>query len=161
MQFKYFKTAIITGAVAAITVSASPLSAGEKIANDASACRGDGPAIQVNITGVRSATGNMRVQTYRATKSDWLKSGRWLKRIEQPARQGSMSFCLPVDRPGTYAVAIRHDRNGNGKTDIFKDGGGMSNNPSISIWNLGKPSYKKVGVEVSGVTPINIRMRYM
>lgn len=70
-----------------------------------------------------------------------------------------MIFCLPVGAPRIYGVAIRHDRNGNGKTEIMKDGGGMSNNPSKSIWNLGKPSFKKVGVEVQRVSPWSIRMR--
>lgn len=149
-------TVIMLGA----SISA-PLSAGEKIANDLSKCSGDSPAMLVTVQGIRSSTGTMRVQSYRATKDDWLEKGRWLKRIEQPAQQGEMIFCLPVGVSGTYGVAIRHDRNGNGKTDIMKDGGGMSNNPSISIWNLGKPSYKKVGVEVQRVTPLSIRMRYM
>ena len=38
----------------------------------------------------------------------------------------------------------------------------MSNNPIINIFNLGKPSYRKVGVPVTqGVVPIVINMRYM
>ena len=56
---------------------------------------------------------------------------------------------------------MRHDKNGNGKTDISSDGGGMSNNPSINIFNLGKPSYKKVGFDVGDkIEKISIRMRY-
>ena len=51
--------------------------------------------------------------------------------------------------------------NGNGKTDLREDGGGMSNNPSINIFNLGKPSYKKTAFEVgNAVKPITISMRY-
>jgi uncharacterized protein (DUF2141 family) len=114
----------------------------------------------VTVRGIKAPEGTMRVQSYRATKADWLVKGRWLKRIEQSASADTMRFCLPVDPPGTYAVAIRHDVNGNGKTDIFKDGGGMSNNPSVSVFNLGRPSYKKVGVRVDGVVPVAIRMRY-
>ena len=56
---------------------------------------------------------------------------------------------------------MRHAVNGNGKTDISKDGGGMSNNPSINIFNLGKPSYDKALIQVSGVRSITINMRYM
>jgi uncharacterized protein (DUF2141 family) len=44
-----------------------------------------------------------------------------------------MTFCIPVDVRGEYAVEVRHDRNDNGKTNIAQDGGGMSDNPSISI----------------------------
>jgi uncharacterized protein (DUF2141 family) len=139
----------------------SPALAGDRISNDRAACREQGPAIIATVQGIKSASGTIRVQSYRATKRDWLKKGRWLKRIEEPAQAGTMTFCIPVDAPGDYAVAVRHDRNDNGKTDITKDGGGMSNNPSISIWNLGKPSYKKVGVQVSLPTRISIQMKYL
>lgn len=135
--------------------------AGERIENDLSSCSGNEPAIFVTVDGITPLVGTLRIQSYPATKADWLKSGRWLKRVEAQARSSTMQFCLPIDAPGEYAVAIRHDVNGNGKTDIFKDGGGMSNNPSISIWNLGKPSYRKVGVQVDDVISIRIRMRYL
>lgn len=103
----------------------------------------------------------MRVQSYRATERDWLEKGRWLKRIEAPASGRSMTFCLPFASPGTYALAIRHDVNGNGETDITKDGGGMSRNPSISIFNLGKPDHDKVAVKVDDLERVTIKMNYM
>lgn len=103
----------------------------------------------------------MRVQSYRATERDWLEKGRWLKRIEAPASGRSMTFCLPFAGPGNYALAIRHDVNANGETDITKDGGGMSRNPSISIFNLGKPDYDEVAVRVDGLERMTIRMKYM
>ena len=134
----------------------------QKIANDMSQCQGAGPAVRVNISGIKAGTGTMRVQIYRATKADWMVKSRWMYRIEAPARQGAMSFCLPVPRAGSYGVAVRHDLNGNGDTDIFADGGGISNNPSVNIFNLGKPSYTKAAFNVGdNVTTISIRMRYM
>ena len=73
-----------------------------------------------------------------------------------------MTFCLPVPGPGAYGIAVRHDANGNGKTDFTEDGGGMSNNPSINIFNLGKPSFRKTAISVGGdVKSISIVMRYM
>ena len=39
---------------------------------------------------------------------------------------GTMTFCLPVPDAGTYAVAVRHDVNGNGDTDLTEDGGGWA-----------------------------------
>ena len=122
---------------------------------------GAGPAVRVTVTDIRESTGTMRVQSYRGTKEDWLEKGKWIYRMEAPAKAGSMTFCMPLPRPGTYAIAVRHDVNGNGDTDIFADGGAMSNNPSINIWNLGKPSYKKTRFDVGpGVESISIRMRY-
>lgn len=120
-----------------------------------------GPAVRVTVNGIKTGSGKIRVQLYNGTEKDWLESGRWLRRIEVPARAGSMTFCLPAPAQGTYGVAVRHDVNGNGKTDIREDGGAMSNNPSLNIFNLGKPSYKKTAFTVgSGVTAINIDMRY-
>lgn len=133
----------------------------QKIAHNPAACNSGGPAIKVTVNGIKSSRGTMRVQSYFGTKSDWLVKGRWLSRVETPARAGSMTFCLPVSKAGTYAVAVRHDVNGNGDTDLREDGGAMSNNPSINIFNLGKPSYTKTAFPVgSGVTAISINMRY-
>ncbi len=133
------------------------------IANDPGQCdAGSGPAVRVAVSGVKSSSGTIRIQVYRGTEAEWLQKGAWLKRIEARARAGAMSFCLPVPAAGTYAIAVRHDVNGNGKTDLSQDGGGMSNNPSITIFNLGKPSYKKTAFAVgSGTTAIRIDMKYM
>jgi uncharacterized protein (DUF2141 family) len=118
--------------------------------------------VNVTVTGIKSGAGNVRVQLYRATKQDWLATGRWLYRIEVPARAGTMTFCVPAPEAGSYGVAVRHDINGNGDTDLTQDGGGMSNNPSINIFNLGKPSYSKTAFQVGGEPrAITIRMRYM
>jgi len=134
----------------------------QEIGNDMSRCSGRGPAVRISVSGVKAAQGTMRVQLYRGIASDWLEKGRWINRIEARARQGAMTFCMPVPQAGTYAIAIRHDLNGNGGTDIFADGGGMSNNPSINMFNLGKPSYRKTAFPVGNeVKPISIQMRYM
>lgn len=155
---------IAAGAMlAAGALTAAPAQAyQQKISNDLSRCSaGSGPAIKVTVRGVKSSGGTMRVQTYRGTSSEWLKKGKWLHRIETRAQRGTMTFCLPVPSAGTYAVAVRHDVNGNGKTDLREDGGGMSNDPSINIFNLGKPSYTKTAFSVGeGVKSITINMKY-
>ena len=133
----------------------------QAISNDPARCRGDGPAVSVTITGIKSSAGRMRVQLYRATRDDWLEKGRWIHRIEAPARAGSMTFCMPVPAAGSYGIGVRHDVNSNGETDLTQDGGGVSNNPSINLFNLGKPSYDKAAFQVSGVRSITINMRYM
>lgn len=135
----------------------------QTISNDLSKCSSSSSsAVKVTVRGIESSSGKIRVQAYKGTKADWLTKGRWLKRIETSARSGTMSFCVPVSGPGTYGIAVRHDTNGNGKTDISKDGGGMSNNPSINIFNLGKPSYTKTRFTVGeGVRAITITMKYM
>lgn len=153
-------------ALAAIALTASvPALAQYKqeLRNDLRRCSaGSGPAVLVTVDGVKSSSGKLRVQSYRSTAADWLQKGRWLSRIEVPARAGTMTFCMPVPAEGRYGIAVRHDVNGNGDTDIRTDGGAMSNNPSINIFNLGKPSYTKTGFTVgNGVKTIRIQMKYM
>ena len=134
---------------------------GQVLSNDLSKCR-SGPSTLVQINGLKAGTGRVRVQAYRATSTDWLAKGRWINRIEVPVRAGSMTVCVPLPAAGSYGIAVRHDVNGNGKTDLSSDGGGMSNNPSISIFNLGKPSYKKTAFEVGNAPKtISITMKYM
>jgi uncharacterized protein (DUF2141 family) len=142
--------------------TAAPVTYRNTISNNPARCSGDSPAVRVTVNGVKSSTGKIRVQLYRGTASDWLEKGKWINRIEAPARAGPMTFCMPVPAAGTYGIAVRHDMNGNGKSDVTSDGGGMSNNPSINVFNLGKPSYKKTAFSVGdSVTSISITMRYM
>lgn len=134
----------------------------QAISNDPARCRGGQPAINVTVSGIKSSVGRIRVQLYRATRQEWLEKGRWIHRIEAPARAGSMTFCMPAPAAGSYGIAVRHDVNGNGKTDLTQDGGGASNNPSFNVFNLGKPAYDKVAFSVNGgVRSISITMRYM
>ena len=156
---KYVGLMIMSGAV---LISGSS-SANQELNNDLSRCAsGKGPVVLVNVRGIKESTGKIRVQSYPATPSAWLSKGRWLHRIETSASAGSMNICVPVPAEGRFGIAVRHDRNGNGKTDISEDGGGFSNNPKISIFNLGKPSINKAAfVAGPGVTRITINMQYM
>jgi uncharacterized protein (DUF2141 family) len=154
----------LTGAGALAHASATPAHAQYKrhLTHSLAPCNGAGPAVRITVSGVKASSGTLRVQLYRATKADWLEKGRWLNRIEVPARAGSMTVCMPVPGPGSYGIGVRHDVNSNGETDLTVDGGGASNNPSFNIFNLGKPSYDKAAFSVgSGAQSITIAMRYM
>lgn len=143
-------------ALACTPVAAQPGSA-------AQACTETGPAILVSIIGLKSRTGTVRIQSYGGDPAYWFAKGTFLKRIDLPATQADL-VCLPVPRPGTYAVSVRHDANGNGKGDM-SDGGGMSGNPDVSLFNLmlrRKPSPDKVQVRVgNSLTQIQIVMNYV
>ena len=132
----------------------------QKVSHDTSKCRAGTPSVWVTINNIKASSGTIRVQSYRGTKADWLEKGKWIYRIEAPAQAGSMRFCMPLPAAGTYGIAVRHDVNNNGKTDLSTDGGAMSNNPKLTIWNLGKPSYKKTRFTVDGLERISINMRY-
>jgi uncharacterized protein (DUF2141 family) len=154
----------LTGLGAMALVAASPAQAQYKrhVTHSLAPCNGNGPAVRITVTGVKASSGMLRVQLYRATKADWLEKGRWLNRIELPARAGTMTVCMPAPQAGSYGIAIRHDVNGNGETDLTQDGGGMSNNPSVNVFNLGKPSHSKVAFSLGNeVKAITVRMRYL
>ena len=160
------KVAMGLMSAAAMLVAAPAMAHGQEIPNDLDRCGADarGPAVLVDVRGFAAATGKVRVQSYPGTKAAWLEKGEWINRIDVPARpsHGAMRFCMPVPHAGTYGIAVRHDRNGNGKTDISSDGGGFSNNPSINIFNLGKPSVSKAAFQAGpGVTKITINLQYM
>jgi len=163
MRTKFIAVAGCAALAVAGTGIATPAHAQyrQEIPNNPAKCSGDKSAVWVTLTGIKESKGTIRVQSYRGTQADWLESGRWIYRMEAPAKAGTMRFCMPLPGPGTYGIAVRHDVNGNGSTDIFTDGGAMSNNPSINIFNLGKPSYKKTRFDVGrGVESISLRMRY-
>ena len=153
----------LVAAISAFALVSGAVAAGTAINNDMSRCSaGNGPAVLVSVHGVKEAAGRIRVQSYPASSGAWLAKGRWINRVESRANTGTMNFCVPVPAAGKYGIAVRHDRNANGKTDISKDGGGFSNNPSINILNLGKPSVGKVAFYAgTGVTKITINLKYL
>src|SRR3546814_3979846 len=63
-------------------------------------------------------------------------SPAWRSRAARSLRSSTgtcgMQVCVPVKQPGTYVVSVRHDANGNGKSDR-SDGGGMSGNPDMKV----------------------------
>ncbi|MGE5723393.1 MAG: DUF2141 domain-containing protein [Sphingomonadales bacterium] len=145
--------------VAALAVLA-PAAAAQAIGPDAAACNGgsERPALLVNISGFKTAAGKLRVQLYPAS-GDFLAKGKWLRRIDLPVQgRAPMHVCIAVPRPGSYAVAVRHDTQANGSD--WNDGGGFSRNPKLSLFHL-KPSYRDVAIPVgNGVQSINVLLNY-
>ena len=155
---------LITSTLAAAALAAglaAPLAAaGAVLGPEASACNaGSGrPAFLVNVSGFKQRSGEVRVQLYPANGS-FLAKGKWLRRIDVPvARSGPMRICVPAPRPGTYAIAVRHDVQGNGSD--WNDGGGFSRNPKLSLLRY-KPTYQQVSIKVgSGVQPVDVLLNY-
>ena len=112
-------------AVVGLVLVSGTATASQELTNDLSRCApGNGPAVLVSVRGIKAPSGNIRVQSYPASPDSWLAKGRWLHRVESRARAGGMDICIPVPSEGIYGIAVRHDLNGNGKTDITQDGGG-------------------------------------
>jgi len=127
---------------------------------DAAACARGDTAVLVRVDGFKEREGTLRVQIYGSNPSDFLAKGKKLRRIDVPvARGGRMDVCVALPGPGNYAVAVRHDLDGNGKSG-WSDGGGFSRNPKISLLHL-KPSYSDVAIQVgNGVRPVDVTLMY-
>jgi uncharacterized protein (DUF2141 family) len=131
----------------ALTASAAPAQAA--LGPDAAACSpgANRPAMLVSVNGFKNRIGKLRIQLYGGNPADFLERGKKMKRIDLPVtRAGAMNVCVAVPGAGTYAVAVRHDADNNGKTN-WNDGGGFSNNPKLSLFKL-KPSAHAVSVAV-------------
>ena len=128
---------------------------------DAAACRAGGNGILVSVDGFRARTGNVRVALYGGNPAQFLERGATLRKINLPVpRAGPMQICVAVPQPGRYAVAVRHDVDGDNARGDWSDGGGFSRNPRISLMHL-KPSYDSVAINAGrGVTPVRVVLNY-
>lgn len=154
---------LVAGAFAAVMMISSGAQAAVS-GPDAEACRsGRGPAILVHIDGARSHQGNVRVQLYGGDPAHYFDKGSYMKRLDVPTVEAG-EVCLAVPRPGTYAISVRHDVNGNGKSDS-SDGGGMSGNPRMSLFDVlfkRKPDPASVQIRVGeGVASTSIVLNYI
>ncbi len=77
---------------------------------------------------------------------------------------GTVTFKFEHVPPGTYAIALLHDENNNGKSDralmmMPKEGYGFSRDAKV---RMGPPSFKSAAFEVAN-QPLSqtIKMRYM
>ena len=129
------------------------------------ACPTGDPAILVHVTGFKVRSGTVRVQAYGGDPEHYFDKGTYLKRIEvKVPASGPLDVCVPVGAPGRYAISVRHDVDGAGKTSKA-DGGGMSGNPHVSLFDLmfkRKPSPDVVAIEVGrSVKTVPITLNYL
>lgn len=153
------KAALFSLAVAGAAMSATPASA--QLGPDAAACRSNSPSVLVSVDGFRARTGNIRVAIYGSDPALFLARGRTLRKINVPVTgAGPMRICVALPGPGRYAVAVRHDVNGNNARGDWSDGAGFSRNPRLSLVNL-RPNYNNVAINVGrGVTPVSVVLNY-
>lgn len=154
---------ILAAAVAGALVA--PVAAqGATLGPAAHLCNRNATAVLVDVRGFKAQTGTLRVQIYNADKN-YLEKRKWLERVDIPvSRSGSMQVCVPVKQPGNYVVSVRHDLNGNGKSD-GSDGGGLSGNPDMKVSDFifkRKPKLAEVSFAVGSTTkrvPVTLNYR--
>lgn len=154
--------------VAALAGVPSPAAAStpyaEVTTNRPEACMpGGATAVELRITGLRSARGNLFVRAYHARRKDWLRAKRYLIRVDAIPRAGSVTVCVPLPGPGRFAIAAHHDADGDREMDFSRDGAAMSNNPEIRTF-LGiprPPAVDKAAFSAAaGLNRLTIAMRY-
>jgi len=143
--------------LAALALCAAPAQA--QLGADAAACRAGRPSILVNVQGISQRTGNIRVALYN-NPATFLDRGQTLRKINVPVSAGQMRICIAVPGPGQYAVAVRHDVDGDNARGDWSDGGGFSRNPRLSLVRL-RPRFGDVAVNVrQGVLGVNVVLLY-
>lgn len=108
--------------------------------------------LTITVTGVRSAAGQVTALLFLGEGGFPAKEARALRKVSVPAVQGTVSLRLADVAPGSYAVTIYHDENGNGKLDtnwigIPKEPVAVSNNAK---GRMGPPKYKDAMFVVGG-----------
>jgi uncharacterized protein (DUF2141 family) len=156
---------LVAGMAGLMLAAAMPAGARAAVLGpDAAACQGNGPAMLVRIEGLKARTGKLRVQSYGGNPSHYFDKGTYLRRIELPVpSSGPVDVCVPVPGNGTYAISVRHDVDASGKIGM-SDGGGMSGNPRMSLFDVmfkRKPRPGRVQVTVQGVTRVPVVMNYV
>jgi len=116
---------------------------------------GAGPAsadeaqLELEITGVRNATGTIKVAVFDSAE-DYELMRDPVASTSLTAVAGTVTTRIDGLPAGSYAVTIFHDENGNdaldtGRLGIPVEGYGFSNGAS---GRFGKPSFKKIAIEM-------------
>ncbi|MHA3794193.1 DUF2141 domain-containing protein [Sphingomonas sp. YL-JM2C] len=132
------------------------------------ACRPNepGPALLIDVVGLKDRSGLLRAELYPAVDGDFLAddnvliaAGKTFARVDMAVpHSGPVRLCIRVPRTGRYALSLLHDRNANLKFDLSDDGIGFPGNPTLG-WS--KPRADKAAFQAGpGLTTIEIRLNY-
>lgn len=138
------------------------------VLGDSTACAGGGgPAIRVNVSGLKDRIGELKLELYPANEADFLKDdrdlikeGKFFRRVRVPTPQsGPITLCIKAPTPGHYALLFTHNRDGRNKFDFWSDGAGFPSNVKLGRT---RPKLDMAAINVgSGVTTTNIQAQYL
>jgi len=118
--------------------------------------------LKVHVTNLQSGNGTVYFAVYDKPETFPKRTGK-LVGTKLPAKSNGVVAVFSDLKPGTYAVAIYHDENANGKFDqgflgIPLEGYAFSNNAPVF---LGPPDFEDAAVKINGKsTAITIKMDY-
>lgn len=121
-----------------------------------------GPALLVDVVGLKDRRGRLKLELYPANDGDFLEddnvlinAGKTFRRVEVDVPQsGPVELCIRAPAPGIYALSLLHDRDGNRKFGLSVDGIGFGGNPKLG-WS--KPHAAAASVAV-GARPSRTRI---
>jgi uncharacterized protein (DUF2141 family) len=121
-------------------------------------------ALTVVVNGITHKTGEICFRIYNSEKGFPMSSSSEVKSGCTKITGSSVQTVFSGLKPGTYAVAVVDDQNGDRKLnkDFFgipKEGFGISRNPIVSI-QTGTPTFQKASFKITKNTTINIDMKY-
>jgi uncharacterized protein (DUF2141 family) len=116
-------------------------------------------SIQVQIQGASSDKGMIRVLLFSGGKGFPDQVGQAAKSFSLSPKNQQVAFTINDLAPGTYALAVIHDQDGNGKLSSNLVGYpiekfGFSNNPKVYF---SPPSFDKAAF-VLGKTPLKVNI---
>ena len=155
LTIRYRTFAAVLAPLAALVAAAAPITG----LNGQTAAAG---AVDISVTGLRSARGNVLIcLTANPRKFPDCRGDSAARTLSVSASTASGRFAAVG--PGTYAIAIIHDENGNGRMDtllgIPREGVGASRN---AAGRMGPPRFAEASFVVgNAAVGQSIRMRYI
>jgi len=126
-----------------------------------------GPSLDVDIGGLKDRTGRIVVELYPANEADFLrdkaqllKEGKLFRRMMAPVSpNGPTHICVTAPSPGTYAMVVIHDRDGQDKFSIKNDGVAL---PKPQALGMSRPRVKQASVEFANSPRLlRVHMQYL
>ena len=125
-----------------------------------------GPALMIEIVGLKDHQGRLKVEVYPGVAGEFLAddnkllmAGKTFRRVEGPVpAERTPHVCIRLPAPGRIAVTVLHDRDSNHRFNWQHDGVGFSNNPRLGFT---EPTARSVAFDAGpGVTPVRVVMNY-
>lgn len=154
---RHLRPSVATGTLSAVALLAVPVALGAKTAVPA------GVTVDITVTHLRNAKGTVwACMTTQAEAFPKCEKDAASYRASAPAHD-AIELRFDDVQPGTYAIALMHDENGNGKIDktliLPREGFGFSRDAAVK---MGPPSFSAAAFDV-GAQPVHqvIKMRYL
>ncbi|MBD1846926.1 DUF2141 domain-containing protein [Cyanobacteria bacterium FACHB-63] len=120
--------------------------------------------LKIVVNGIQRQQGQVCVSLFAGSQGFPDKSDRAVRAQCVPVEKGRTAVTFQNLALGNYAIAVYHDRNGNGRLDrnfvgIPTEGFGFSRNPVI---RTGAPRFSEAAVFVAGTdTTAQIQLQYL